>query len=144
MPRSLSQAGVNTVPFWVKVEHIDNQPFYVASATERHNRFGNQEAVLKLRLRDGVYDEDGELHKLVFLSLTISGEGQRRDIVKYFQSNNDPLGPCIFTSMPTGQGNPFYRIDDATPEMIAMMSSEPRKVLPSESSGQMGLEDIPF
>lgn len=143
MPRTLNQAGVNTVPFWVKVEHIENQPFYIVSATARQNRFGNEEAVLRLRLRDGVYDQDGELHKNVYLSLTISGEGQRRDIVKYFRDNTDMLGPCVFSSIPSNQGNPFYRIDDVTSDQIAMMPAEPRKVLPSEGS-QASLEDIPF
>src|SRR5215468_7056874 len=114
MPRSLNQAGINELPFFVKVEHIDNQPFYIESATERTNRWNNQEVVLKLRLAAGVFDHEATLHKKVWMSLPLSPTGQRRDIVRYFQRETDPLGPCFFTPVPTENGNDFIRIDDIT------------------------------
>jgi hypothetical protein len=145
MPRSLSNAGLTSVPFFVRADNVIGQPFYIGACDLRTNRFGNEEVVLKLRLRDGVYDADGELHKLVWLSLSAGASGQRRDIVKYFQTSNDPLGPCIFTEVPTNLGNPFYRIDDVAQDQLPPPLERIPMVQPrGQSDGGTSLEDIPF
>lgn len=147
MPRSLSQAAIGAAPVWVKAEHCMSQPFYVGGATTRQNRFGNQEVVFKIRLRDGVYDSEGNLHKIVHLSLTNSG-GQRSEMVTYFRTNNDPLGPLVFHEIPTknGTGNAFYQMVDAQP--FDLSSHEDIPQLPprrdQEERDEGDLEDLPF
>jgi hypothetical protein len=84
-------------------------------------------------LREGVYDAEGELHQIVTLSLAAGNDGQRRDIVAYFQRSNDALGPLMFTPVPSSNGlNDFYRIDDASAEMLAEQH-EPKRLEPRES-----------
>jgi hypothetical protein len=132
MPRSLADAGLANSPVFVKLEHVEGQPFYLLGASLREGRFGT-EAVLKLRLRDGVYDAEGELQRNVTLSLAAGSDGQRRDIVSYFQRSNDPLGPLMFTRVPSSNGlNDFYRLDDASAEMLAEQH-EPKRLEPRES-----------
>jgi len=149
MPRSLAQAGVNEVPYFVKSEHVDNQPFYIENATARVNRWNNEQVVLKLRLGVGVYDFEGTLHKKVWVSMPLGTSGQRRDMVKYFQRESDPIGPCFFTPVPTDNGNDFIRIDDITPEEARAMlvaGVEPRQIgarTPAQSDDGMQ-EDLPF
>jgi hypothetical protein len=146
MPRSLNQAGIGTAPVWVKAEHCHGQPFYVLGATTRNNRFGNEEVVFKLRLRDGVYDADGDLHKVVHLSLTNNG-GQRSDMVSYFKTSNDPLGPLVFHEIETDKGNPFYQMVDAQ-DFDLQASRETLPVLPPrrdrDEPDPESLQDLPF
>lgn len=147
MPRTLGQAGIGAAPVWVKAEHCAFQPFYVAHASSRTNRFGNAEVVFKLRLRDGVYDADGTLHKIVHLSLTDSG-GQRGDMVNYFKTNNDPLGPLVFQAIPTDKGNPFYQMVDAQPFDLDQRPEKLPQLAPrqeaTETDDDDELEDLPF
>lgn len=147
MPRSLSQASIGAAPVWVKAEHCIGQPFYVGNATTRQNRFGNEEVVFKIRLRDGVYDAEGELHKIVHLSLTNSG-GQRAEMVTYFKSNNDPLGPLVFHEIPTknGTGNAFYQMVDAQTFDLAARSEIPQ-LPPRQVQVELveeSLDELPF
>lgn len=147
MPRSLSQAGVGAAPVYAKADHCIGQPFYVLSATARTNRFNTEEVVFRLRLRDGVYDADGIHHKTVHVSLTNSG-GQRADMVNYFKTNNDPLGPLVFHEIPSRNGNSFYQMVDAMPhEIEGRLETVP--VLPARKERQEEpeegeLEDLPF
>jgi hypothetical protein len=143
MPRSLSQAGINSVPFWLTAEQVGEQPFYVLAASTRNGRYGKQ-VVFRLRLRDGVYDEEGNLHKIVTISLTDSGEGQRADVARYFLSSNDPLGPCVFTPVPTRDGlNDFYRLDDAPAEMLTV-KNDPPVIEARTDAPDSEYDDVPF
>lgn len=144
VPRSLKDAGLISIPFWLTAEQVNGQPFYVVGASVRNGRFGEQ-IVMKLRLRDGAYDADGELHKIVHLSLSLGGEGQRRDFARYFQNSTDPLGPCIFVPVPTGNGlSDFYRVEDATPEMLAEAPSEPLQIETRARDETPTFDDVPF
>lgn len=150
VPRSLSQAGIDETPFWVKTEHIENQPFYIYGATIRESRFGGEEVAFTARLRDGVYDFEGNLHHKVWFSLKSSDGGQRAAMATYFESNTDPLGPLVIERVPTdnGTGNDFIKMVDTTREAMALMPVEPRQVgqrlavLDSETGE--ALADLPF
>ncbi len=147
MPRSLSQAGLGRAPVWVTAEMVSSQPFYIGHATTRTGKYGEQ-VVLKLRLRDGVYDADGEHHKIVHVSLTANG-GQREDLVNYFRLSNDPLGPCMFVEVPTREGlNPFWQIQDVEqtqlPAPLRDLPQLPPRNAPRASDDLDDLEDLPF
>jgi len=135
------------LPVWVKPEHVFGQPFYVAHAALRSSKFGEQ-VVFKLRLRDGVYDADGDLHKIVHLSLSAGESGQRHDLVRYFKTSNDPLGPCILTEVPTKAGlNPFLRIEDVEPAALPAPLHSLPQLMPRQDTvadDVEELEDLPF
>lgn len=147
MPRTLSQAGLSGPRPYVKTDHLRSQPFYIAGATFIEHGYGGRPQIrFDLQLRDGVYDADGNLHKRVSYTLAAT-DGQRAELVQYFRTNNDPLGPIIIGEVPTRNGlNPYIQFQDWDATVAMPVRDLPVLDPPKDRDEFVteGPEDLPF